>query len=172
MSRWDGSDRPRKQNPTYAAQQLRINMLKHAYGSQLRPYIGLELWTWAMRKHAAGVSVYSLDGLAWDENGLDIVSVRSREPNLDAIIKLRRERDEATDVSIFVARSFNKPYLVRAGTETNHRAFILQISPPLSPPPVHPHAKTRGEVTTLRFQRRETDVLVPEGITYNDSGEN
>ncbi|CAI7649441.1 unnamed protein product [Penicillium glandicola] len=38
--------------------------------------------------------------------------------------------------------------------------------------PVYPHNKTLGEVTTLRFLRRATDVPVPEVIAFDDSGNN
>lgn len=38
--------------------------------------------------------------------------------------------------------------------------------------PVCPRTKTRGEVTTLQFLRRETTVPVPEVVAFDDSAEN
>jgi hypothetical protein len=38
--------------------------------------------------------------------------------------------------------------------------------------PIHPHSKTLGEVTTLRFLRRETDIPVPEIIAFDNSTDN
>ncbi|KAL3457006.1 phosphotransferase enzyme family-domain-containing protein [Aspergillus heterothallicus] len=105
------------------------------------------------------------DGLAWDESGLDIVPVWAREPNLEAVAKVCREKldSQTCDVSFFAQGAFNKLYLAR----TKSRDFLMRVSLP-----VHPHSKTKGEVTTLRFLRRETDIPVPEVIAFDDSSDN
>ncbi|KAL2867579.1 phosphotransferase enzyme family-domain-containing protein [Aspergillus lucknowensis] len=107
-------------------------------------------------------------GLDWDESGLEIVPVWSREPVLEAITnmcryKLQTYDSKSCDVSFFAEGAFNKLYLAR----TSHRDFLMRVSLP-----VHPHSKTRSEVTTLRFLRREADITVPEIIAFDDSNEN
>ncbi|KAL7919795.1 phosphotransferase enzyme family domain-containing protein [Trichoderma austrokoningii] len=109
----------------------------------------------------------SRDGLAWDDKGLDLKPVWTREPSLEAITKVCREKlriEAATcQVSFHAKGGFNKIYLVR----TNQRQLIMRVSLP-----VCPRTKTRGEVTTLRFLRRATTVSVPEVVAFDDSAEN
>lgn len=108
------------------------------------------------------------DGLVWEENGFDITPVWTKEPSLEAITKVCREKLkiedwEICDVSFHAAGGFNKLYLTR----TSHRKLLMRVSLP-----VYPRRKTRGEVTTLRFLRRETEVPVPEVIAFDDSCNN
>ncbi|KAL3476605.1 phosphotransferase enzyme family-domain-containing protein [Aspergillus californicus] len=103
------------------------------------------------------------NGLAWDDSGLETVPVWTREPNLDAILNVCREKVQANSVSFFAEGAFNKLYLA----QTNGRSFLFRVLLP-----VHPQSKTRGEVTTLRFLRRETDIPVPEVVAFDDSGDN
>ncbi|RAO71251.1 uncharacterized protein BHQ10_007263 [Talaromyces amestolkiae] len=110
----------------------------------------------------------SRNGLVWDESGLDITPVWNRELSLEAITNVCREKlqvagSEICDVSFYAAGAFNKLYLV----QTNQRQLLMRVSLP-----VHPQTKTRGEVTTLRFLRRETDTPVPEVIAFDDSCNN
>ncbi|KAK6452980.1 hypothetical protein FP744_10009231 [Trichoderma asperellum] len=88
------------------------------------------------------VSSNARDGLAWDDKGIDLKPVWTREPSLDAITKI---------------------YLVR----TSQQQFIIRVSPP-----VCPRTKTRGEITTLRLLRRVTTVPVPEVVAFDDSADN
>jgi hypothetical protein len=99
----------------------------------------------------------SRDGLAWDDSGLDLAPVWAREPALEAIGKVCREKLQIEDagtceVFFYTEGTFDKLYLVRTG----QRKLLMRV-----PLPVHPHNKTRGEVTTLRFLRRATTVPVP-----------
>lgn len=108
------------------------------------------------------------DGLAWDDSGFDLAPVWAREPRLESITKICREKlrieDSGTcEVLFFAQGAFNKLYLVR----TSSRQMLLRVSLP-----VYPHNKTRGEVTTLRFLRRVTDIPVPEVIAFEDSSDN
>lgn len=75
----------------------------------------------------------------------------------------KKKASEACDISFYAEGAFNKLYLV----QTSQRRLLMRISLP-----VYPRSKTRGEVTTLRFLRRETDVPVPEVIAFDDSCNN
>ncbi|KGO78082.1 Aminoglycoside phosphotransferase [Penicillium italicum] len=108
------------------------------------------------------------DGLAWDESGFDLTPVWTREPRLEAIENVCRNRlslddMETCDVTFYVEGSFNKLYLAR----TSNRQFLMRVSLP-----VHPHSKTLGEVTTLQFLRRSTNIPVPEVFAYDESASN
>ncbi|GAM38211.1 hypothetical protein TCE0_033f08759 [Talaromyces pinophilus] len=110
----------------------------------------------------------SRNGLAWEESGFGLTPVWTREPSLAAIMNVCREKlqikaSEACDISFYAEGAFNKLYLV----QTRQRQLLMRVSLP-----VYPRSKTRGEVTTLRFLRRETDVPVPEVIAFDDSCEN
>ncbi|RDW61201.1 phosphotransferase family protein [Aspergillus mulundensis] len=107
------------------------------------------------------------DGLAWNDTGLNNVPVWTRDPNLDGIVKTCREKLHTTDVSVsfFAQGAFNKLYLVQSGE--NNPSYIMRVSLP-----VHPQAKTRGEVTTLRFLRTHTDIPVPDVLAFDDSANN
>lgn len=110
----------------------------------------------------------SRGGLAWEESGFDLTPVWTREPSLEAITNVCQEvlqikASEACDISFYAEGAFNKLYLV----QTSQRRLLMRISLP-----VYPRSKTRGEVTTLRFLRRETDVPVPEVIAFDDSCNN
>lgn len=110
----------------------------------------------------------SRNGLAWDESGFDITPVWTKQPSLEAIANVSREKlqiadSEACRVSFYAAGSFNKLFLV----QTSQRQLLMRVSLP-----VHPRSKTRGEVITLRFLRRETDTPIPEVIAFDDSCNN
>lgn len=108
------------------------------------------------------------DGLAWDNKGLDLKPLWTREPSLEAITKICREKlriEEAgtCQVTFHAKGGLNKTYLVR----TSQRQLIMRVSLP-----VCPRTKTRGEVTTLQFLHRATTVPVPELVAFDDSAEN
>lgn len=111
---------------------------------------------------------FDRDGLDWDDTGFDTSPVWAREPALDAITKVCREKlqvqePETCEVSFFAAGGFNKLYLA----QTTHQKALMRVSLP-----VYPHYKTRGEVTTLRFLRRMTNIPVPEVISFDDTSKN
>jgi aminoglycoside phosphotransferase (APT) family kinase protein len=66
-------------------------------------------------------------------------------------------------VTFFAQGALNKLYLAR----THTRDYLMRVSLP-----VHPHSKTLGEVTTLRYLRRETSISVPEVIAFDASADN
>jgi aminoglycoside phosphotransferase (APT) family kinase protein len=108
------------------------------------------------------------DGLEWDDTRFDSSPIWTREPALDAIAKVCREKLQVQDsetckVSFYAEGGFNKLYLAR----TSRREALMRVSLP-----VYPHHKTRGEVTTLCFLRRTTDIPVPEVIAFDDTGKN
>ncbi|CAG8923960.1 unnamed protein product [Penicillium salamii] len=105
------------------------------------------------------------DGLAWDDKAFDLTPVWTREPTLEAIENVCRNRlslddKETCDVTFFAEGAFNKLYLVC----TSNRQLLMRVS--LS---VHPRSKTLGEVTTLRFLRRSTKIPVPEIFAYDET---
>lgn len=104
------------------------------------------------------------EGLAWDDSGLNSSPIWTREPNPQDIAHVsRRTLHVKCEVSFFAEGAFNKLYLV----QTAQRDLLMRVSLP-----VHPHAKTRGEVTTLRFLRRRTEVPVPDVVAFDDSNDN
>lgn len=108
------------------------------------------------------------DGLAWDDSGLDLVPVWTRQPSLEAVEKVCREKLRIEDagtcnVSFYAEGAFNKLYLVC----TSQQQLLMRVSLP-----VYPRNKTRGEVTTLCFLRRATEVPVPEVVAFDDSTAN
>ncbi|KAJ5165630.1 uncharacterized protein N7500_007460 [Penicillium coprophilum] len=117
---------------------------------------------------AGKMHVDARDGLAWDESGFDLTPVWTREPKLEAIENVCRnslslDDMETCDVTFYAEGSFNKLYLAR----TSNRLFLMRVSLP-----VHPHSKTLGEVTTLQFLRRATNIPVPEIFAYDESASN
>lgn len=114
------------------------------------------------------MNVDTRDGLAWDESGFFLTPVWTREPKLETIENVCRNRlslddREICDVTFYAEGAFNKLYLVR----TSRRQSLMRVSLP-----VYPHSKTLGEVTTLRFLRRSTNIPVPEVFAYDESASN
>lgn len=108
------------------------------------------------------------DGLGWDDSGLDLAPIWTREPSNTAIESVCRQRlridpNDACRVSFYAEGAFNKLYLVEARGE----ALLMRISLP-----VCPRLKTRGEVTTLRWLREHnTDVLLPKVVDFDDTSD-
>lgn len=105
------------------------------------------------------------DGLAWENGVLDLEPRWAREPSVAAIETVcRRKLGVDCDVSFYAAGAFNKLYLVRS---QDGNKSLMRVSLP-----VHPGQKTRGEVATLRWLRRWTDVPVPSVLAFDDSSDN
>ncbi|CRG87011.1 hypothetical protein PISL3812_04024 [Talaromyces islandicus] len=71
------------------------------------------------------------DGLEWDDSGFDSCPVWVREPALDAVAKVCRDKlqvkdSEACEVSFFAEGGFNKLYLAR----TSRREVLMRVSLP------------------------------------------
>lgn len=111
----------------------------------------------------------SQDGLAYDESGLDIVPLWTREPSMNAIenvcrLRLQIDSKEPCSVSFHAEGAFNKLYLVKAGHD---RSWLMRVSLP-----VCPHHKTRSEVATIKWLRENTDIPVPQVFDFDDSNAN
>ncbi|KAF6822782.1 hypothetical protein CPLU01_11822 [Colletotrichum plurivorum] len=105
------------------------------------------------------------DGLVWEDGVLDLEPRWAREPSVDAINKVcRRKLGVDCDVSFYAQGAFNKLHLV---TSPNGDKSLMRMSLP-----VHPGQKTRGEVATLRWLRRWTEVPVPSVLAFDDSSDN
>lgn len=109
------------------------------------------------------------DGLLWDDRGLNLEPRWEREPNIEAISNVCRTTLGAhapgeCSVSFHASGSFNKLFLVKTKQQGS---FLMRVSLP-----VDPHNKTSGEVATLRWIRRNTDVPVPEVVAFDDLSDN
>lgn len=115
------------------------------------------------------MSKSSRHGLLWDDSGLDLEPRWETEPSVEAIrtVCLQKLEIHAPDdcaISFLAAGAFNKLYLVE-----NHcqQKYVMRVSLP-----VDPQHKTSGEVATLRWISRCTDVPVPAVIAFDDSSDN
>lgn len=117
----------------------------------------------------ANETLPSQDGLAYDESGLDIVPLWTREPSLPAIenvcrLRLQIDSNESLNVSFHAEGAFNKLYLVKGSDD---RSWLMRVSLP-----VCPHHKTRSEVATMKWVRENTDIPVPKVFDFDDSNAN
>lgn len=114
------------------------------------------------------MSTYSQEGLKWDNSGLDLVPLWTRQPSTQAIETVCRQRLHISNnancsISFHAEGAFNKLYLVK----TDEQSLIIRITLP-----VHPRYKTRGEVTTLRWLAENTNIPVPKVAAFDDDREN
>ena len=108
------------------------------------------------------------DGLEWDDEGFDLVPRWARQPQLDAVTQVCRRvlkvaPEDHCVVTFHAEGAFNKLYLV----DSSRGKSLLRVSLP-----VDPGHKTRGEATTLRWIRRNTEVPVPGVIAFDNSRDN
>lgn len=108
------------------------------------------------------------DGLEWDDSGWDLTPVWTREPSCEAIESVCRQRlhiggIDICDVSFHTEGAFNKLYMVK----TKDHPLLMRVSLP-----VYPRHKTRGEVTTLRWVRNNTNIPVPKVFDFDDNNDN
>jgi aminoglycoside phosphotransferase (APT) family kinase protein len=108
------------------------------------------------------------EGLVWDDSGLSVEPRWSREPQIEAINQVCRRvltlgPEDLCAVTFHAEGCFNKVYLV----DTPQGKSIMRVSLP-----VDPGHKTRGEVTTLRWIRRMTQIPVPKVIAFDDTRDN
>ena len=104
-------------------------------------------------------------GLDWHDGGLDLEPRWTHEPSVEAIARVCRhhlgiDKEDACAVSFHAAGAFNRLYLVQSA----RGKMLMRVSLP-----VDPGRKTRGEVATLRFVRRNTNVPVHEVVAFSDS---
>lgn len=108
------------------------------------------------------------DGLEWEDKLFYVQPRWVREPQLDDIVQVCRTAlsiapEDVCTVAFLAQGAFNKVYIV----ETPQGRSVMRVSLP-----VDPGHKTRGEVTTLRWIRRITNVPVPKVIAFDDSQNN
>ena len=108
------------------------------------------------------------DGLEWDDRPLGMEPRWARQPQLDAIAQVCRsvlalDPKDSCNITFHAQGAFNKVYIV----ETAQGRSVMRVSLP-----VDPGHKTRGEVTTLRWIRRTTNVPVPKVIAFDDTQNN
>lgn len=111
----------------------------------------------------------SQDGLEWKETTFDVVPQWTREPSIAAIEDVCRQQlaipsEDPCTVTYHASGLFNKLYIVNY---TRGPDLIIRVSLP-----VYPHHKTRAEVATLRWVRKNTRVPVPEVFGFDDSNDN
>lgn len=114
------------------------------------------------------MSTYSQEGLKWDNSGLDLVPLWTRQPSTQAIETVCRQRLNISNnancsISFHAEGAFNKLYLVK----TDEQSLIIRITLP-----VHPRYKTGGEVTTLRWLAENTNIPVAKVVAFDDDREN
>lgn len=115
------------------------------------------------------MSKFSREGLFWDDSGWDLVPCWGSEVNIDAVKTvcqrtLQLDASDGCTVSFLAEGAFNKLYLVEYNQQ---QRLVIRISLP-----VDPQNKTAGEVATLRWLRRHSDIPVPEVIAFDDSRNN
>ncbi|KAI3318837.1 kinase-like protein [Xylariaceae sp. AK1471] len=110
----------------------------------------------------------SQDGLEWERGVFETVPRWTQQPSIPAIENVCRHQlnissEDLCCVSFFAAGAFNKLYRVDCADQS----LLMRVSLP-----VHPHHKTRGEVATLDWVRRNTAVPVPKVVAFDDSNDN
>ncbi|KAM5350800.1 hypothetical protein ACJ41O_007305 [Fusarium nematophilum] len=111
----------------------------------------------------------SRDGLIWDDRGLELEPRWKSEPSLEAIKKvcqraLELHSPDDCAVSLLGEGAFNRVYVI----EKNHQErFTMRVSLP-----VDPYDKTAGEVATLRWLERHSDIPAPRVVAFEDSASN
>lgn len=110
----------------------------------------------------------SQDGLEWKETTFNVVPQWTREPSIAAIESVCRQQlaippEYPCTVAFHASGLFNKLYIVNY----TKGPLIIRVSLP-----VYPHHKTRAEVATLRWVRKNTNVPAPEVFGFDDSNDN
>lgn len=114
-------------------------------------------------------------GLLWTEDLFQLTPTWEHEPSLDAIRdvccehlglsvdNVTNEGEDACTINFCAAGALNRVYLV----DSVKGKFIMRVTLP-----VDPGYKTRGEVSTMRFIRKNTTIPVPEVIAFDDTSSN
>ncbi|KAM0429986.1 hypothetical protein ACHAPT_005992 [Fusarium lateritium] len=111
----------------------------------------------------------SREGLFWDDSGPDVMPEWTSEPSLEAVQALCRRvlklgASDDCSVSFKAAGGFNRVYFVENNCQ---QRFVLRASLPIDP-----HHKTAGEVATLRWLWRHSDIPAPKVIAFDYSSDN
>lgn len=109
------------------------------------------------------------DGLAWEETALHLYPRWTREPSLEAIESVCRQRldipsAEPCKVSFCAGDAMYKLYSVVGAGD---RSLLMKVLLP-----VYPRFKTRGEVATLQWVRNHSSIPVPKVVAFEDVNTN
>lgn len=109
------------------------------------------------------------DGLGWEETALHLHPRWTKEPSLEAIESVCRQRldipsAEPCKVSFYAGDAMYKLYSV---TGAGNRSLLIKVLLP-----VYPHFKTRGEVATLQWVRNHSNIPVPKVVAFEDVNTN
>lgn len=112
----------------------------------------------------------SQDGLAYEDSGLDIVPIWTREPSTTAIKKLCRQllwlpSHAPCSITFYAEGAFNKLYLVQ--TDEANQSWMMRVSLP-----VCPFYKTQSEVVTMKWVRKHTDIPIPHILSWEENNDN
>jgi Ser/Thr protein kinase RdoA (MazF antagonist) len=110
----------------------------------------------------------SQDGLEWVATTFGLEPRWTKEPNIDVISRIARARlghkeEVAIDVTFYAQGAFNKLYKIKA----SEYEWLMRVSLP-----VHPSLKTKSEVATIEFVRKETDMPVPRILAFDSDYQN
>lgn len=109
------------------------------------------------------------NGLGWEETALHLHPRWTKEPSLEAIESVCRQRldiasAEPCKVSFYAGDAMYKLYSVIGAGE---RSLLMKVLLP-----VYPRFKTRGEVATLQWVRNHTNIPVPKVVAFEDVNTN
>lgn len=109
------------------------------------------------------------DGLEWEETALHLHPRWTREPSLEAIESVCRQRldipsSEPCKVSFYASDAMYKLYSIIA---PGNRSLLMKVLLP-----VYPRFKTRGEAATLQWVRNHTNIPVPKVVAFEDVNTN
>lgn len=110
----------------------------------------------------------SQDGLGWEETGVHLFPQWRREPSIEAVESVCRQRlgipsTGPCSASFFAGDAMYKLYSVVCAGQSLLMKVLL---------PVDPHFKTRGEVATLQWVRHHTSIPAPRVVAFEDSNNN
>ncbi|KAF7316129.1 Aminoglycoside 3'-phosphotransferase/choline kinase domain protein [Mycena indigotica] len=92
----------------------------------------------------------SQDGLEWDDSGLQLIPLWTRPESPCA-------------VSFYASGAFNKLYLISTPGDN----LLMRVSLP-----VYPSQKTLGEVATLQWVHKNTEIPVPKVVAFDSTNKN
>lgn len=110
----------------------------------------------------------SQDGLAWEEGAFFLSPRWTKEPSIEAIESVCRQRlgipsADLCNASFYHGDAMFKLYKVSCAGQSLLMKVLL---------PVYPHFKTRGEVATLQWVCGHTSIPVPKVVAFEDSNNN
>lgn len=110
----------------------------------------------------------ALAGVKWERFYSYETPIWTSKPDMKKVEKLSRRllsltEDSPCQISSLSDGNYGKVYLIDTGVEK----FVFKVVLP-----VDPGRKTKGEIATLKYVKRTTDIPVPEVIAYDDTADN